>query len=163
MPPPEPAAASRLAQLTAGYTPKQKMLLTILCLVFLPAISAVMTTNPGRADFIVPLAAMLMCIGIPWSIIHFRNQARQLEQQRWQMQMHQLPLGMAAPPAQPYPPNLWQSPLPAPVAQPVQQSYAPQPVYQAPLPARHDKAPNTNPLGAAPGSVVEDETRRLPE
>ena len=161
--PPPAGAASPLAQLTAGYTPKQKMVLAILCLVFLPGMVAIMTDPFGVDGFFVPLAGLLMCVGIPWAVIHFRNQARLLEQQHWQaqMQMNQFPQGMPVPPAQPYLQAPQQPPIQTPVAPPYQQPYAAQPVYQPPSPARPENPPNTNPLGTAPGSVIEDETRRL--
>jgi hypothetical protein len=167
-PPPDTAvSASRLAELTAGYSPKQKMWLTILCLVFLPGMIAVMTGPLGMESVFVPMAGVLMCVGIPWAVVHFHNQARLLEQQRWQMQMQmsqQPPMGLSMPPAQqslPQPQQQpYQAPSHAPMPQPVQQPYAPQSVYQ-PSPAPPRQSPDTNPLGKAPGSVTEDETRRL--
>src|SRR5205085_12654958 len=62
---------SQLAQITAGYSPKQKMTLAILCLVFLPGVLAILTDHMGGlGDVMVPLAGMLMCVGIPWVVIH---------------------------------------------------------------------------------------------
>lgn len=162
--PPTAAPTSSLAQLTAGYTPKQKMWLTILCLVFLPSLLVALSDAVGLDDFFGPLAAVVMCIGIPWAVIHFRNQTRLLEQHRWQLQaqLNQLPVGMPMPAAQPYLQAPQQTPIQTPVAPAYQQPYAPQPVYQTPASARPEHPPNTNPLGSAPGSVIEDETRRLP-
>lgn len=162
--PPAAASTSSLAQLTAGYSPKQKMVLAILCLIFLPGMLAGMSSAIGLEDFFGPVAAVMMCVGIPWVVIHFRNQARLLEQQRWhmQMQMNPYPLGTPVSPVQPYLQAPPQPQLQVPIAQPIQQPYAPQPVYQAPPPVRPAHPPNTNPLGTAPGSVIEDDTRRLP-
>ena len=158
---------SPLAQITATYTPKQKMVLTILFLVFLPGLLAVMSDIIGVAGLLVPVAGVFMCIGIPWAVIHFRNQARLLEQQRWhaQMQMQQMPMGLPVPPlAQPVQQYLqppMQQQVPVLIHAPVQHPYAQQPVYQAPpVPTN---PPNTNPLGTAPGSIIEDETKRLPD
>ncbi len=160
--PPAPSPVSHLAQMTASYSPKQKMWLTILCLIFLPGFFAVLTDPLGLSDFFVPVMGMLMCVGIPWAVIHFRNQQRLFDQQKWQAQMHmqQMPIGAPmppmAPPVQQYLQPPMQQPVQMPVQQPLQQPYAPQPVYQAPQPI-----PQTNPLGTAPGSVTEDDTRRL--
>lgn len=154
-----PSPVSPIAQITAGYTPKQKMVLSILCLVFLPGFLAIMSDSIGFAGALVPAAGIFMCIGIPWAVIHFRNQQRMLEQQQWhaQMQMQQMHPGMPmlplAPPVQQY--------LQPPIPQPLPQPYAPQPVYQTPQAVSQTNPPNTNPLGTAPSSVIEDETRRL--
>lgn len=162
-----PAPVSPLAQITAGYTPKQKMVLSILCLIFLPGFLAIMSDIIGFADALVPVAGIFMCIGIPWAVIHFRNQQRLLEQQQWQaqMQMQQMPMSMPMPPLAPPVQQYLQPPLQQPVQmpgqQPFQQPYAPQPVYQAPQAGPQHNPPNTNPLGTAPSSVTEDETRRL--
>jgi hypothetical protein len=56
-----------------------------------------------------------------------------------------------------FPPTYAPPPLPPQQQPPIQ--YAPQPPsYQAPV-----SPPRTNPLKQVPGSVVEDETRRLPD
>ena len=160
-------AASQLTQMTAGYTPRQKMVLAILCLVFIPMMTAIMSDPLGLDDFFVPLAMIFMCVGIPWAVIHFRNQQRLFDQQQWQaqMQMQQMqssvPLPPIAPPVQHYLQAPLQQPVQMPVQQPFQQPYAPQAVYQAPQAAPQTNPPNTNPLGTAPSSVTEDETRRL--
>lgn len=164
---PSEPVSSPLAQLTAGYSPKQKMTLAILCLIFFPGVVAIMSSGLGLEDVFVPLAGLLMCIGIPWAVMHFRNQERRLAQEQWQrqMQMNQMYAGAPMQP-QPY--------LPPPVQPPIQQPAQPSrpqavlqpmqaPVYQTPLPATLQEPPNTNPLGTAPGSVVEDETKRLPD
>lgn len=160
-------ATSQLTQITAGYTPRQKMILTVLCLVFIPLMTAIMTEPLGLDDFFVPFSILCMCIGIPWAVIHFRNQQRLLDQQQWhaQMQRQQMQAGVPLPPLAPpvqqslHPPM--QQPVQMPVQQPMQQPYAPQPVYQSPQAITPANAPNTNPLGTAPSSVTEDETRRL--
>jgi hypothetical protein len=163
--PSTPSPASPIAQITATYTPKQKMILSILCLIFLPGFLAVMSDFIGLADALVPVAGIFMCIGIPWAVIHFRNQQRLLDQQQWQaqMQMQQMQMGVPLPPIAPPVQHYLQPPTQQPVQMPVQQSqaYVPQPVYHAPQPAPQPNTPNTNPLGTAPGSIIEDETRRL--
>ena len=131
--PAPPVVPAPLDQLAEGMTPRQKMVLAILCFVFLPGILGVLRMGP-----LAGLAGMLMVPGIIWAVFHFKAQERRLRQQQM---MHQ-PL---PPPAQP-PPQ--QSALPT-------QTYQP-PLYQPPAP------PPTNPLRQERGSVTEEETRHLP-
>jgi hypothetical protein len=163
--PSTPPPVSPIAQLTANYTPRQKMVLSILCLIFLPGILAVMTDFIGLAAALVPVAGIFMCIGIPWAVIHFRNQQRLLDQQQWQaqMQMQQMQLGVPLPPIAPPVQHYLQPSIQQPIQMPLQQPqvYAPQPVYQTPQAIPPANTPNTNPLGTAPSSVTENETRRL--
>ena len=62
------------------------------------------------------------------------------------------------PPVQPPIQQPTQTPRPQAVLQPMQA-----PSYQTPLPAAPQEPPNTNPFGKAPSSVMEDETKRLPD
>lgn len=160
--PSAPPLTDQLAQLTAGYSPRQKMILTILCLVFFPGAVAIITDPLGLDNFFVPLAGVLMCVGIPWAVIHFRNQARWLAQQQWLAQAAMMQPGLNAPPAQAYLQPPQQMPIQAPAAQPIQTPYAPPVNYAPPVAAPQAAGPNTNPLGPARGSVIEDDTRRLP-
>lgn len=156
--PSTPAPLSQFAQLIAGYSPRQKMWLTILCMIFLPGLAAVMGSP---FDYFVPVLGVFMCVGIPWAVIHFRNQQRLLDQQQWQVQIQ---MQQMQPPLQSHylqPPQQFAQQVPVQMPQPMQQPYAPQPVYQPPVAPQPPKPVDTNPL-KPPASVIEDETRRLP-
>lgn len=129
-----PVAPAPLDQLTEGMTPRQKMVLAILCFVFLPPILGALRMGP-----LAGIAGMLMVPGIIWAVFHFKAQERRLQQQQQMMQQPSPPL--AQPPSQP-------PALQIPIYQP--------PVYQPPAP------PPTNPLRQERGSVIEEETRHLP-
>lgn len=156
----QPTPVSQLAQMTASYSPKQKMTLTILALIFLPGLLAVMSDFIGLADALVPVAGIFMCLGIPWAVIHFRNQQRLLDQHLRQEQMHQQAILPQLTP-QPYALAPQRQPeVPRPSQTPLQQTPAQQPNYQDPQAVPQGNSPKTNPLGTA-GSVTEDETQRL--
>jgi len=160
-PQPPAAPSNPLAQVTDGLTPKQKMILTILLLAFSPAIFGTFGAVTGLGSLggaLAGISSILMPIGIVFTVMRYKAQKRQLEQAMMQQPMyphmpmptmqHQMP-----PPVAPY--GLPQS-TQQPIQQPVQQPR--QPVYQPPM---APSTPPTNPLG--PGSVIEDETRRLPD
>lgn len=162
-----PNLAQPVTQSLEGMTPRQKMALTIIGLTMLIPLFAVTGEVLFHNEEIAAIPAMLLPFGIIWAVFHFRNQARRLEQEQWQrqMQMNQMHAGAPLQP-QPY--------LPPPVQPPIQQATQPPrpqavlqpmpaPSYQTPLPATPQEPPNTNPLGNAPSSVVEDETKRLPD
>jgi hypothetical protein len=155
-PPPAPTpkrpGGNPIGKLTEGMTPRQKKILAILCFVFLPGFFAV-----ADIDFMVPIAGVVMILGIVWSSIYFKNQERRLaNQQLWQSQqdlirqMHQQAPTPAQPGALPHPA--------LPISQPTQQQPR-QPVYQPPM---VPSPPPTNPLKGL-GSVTEEETQRLPD
>ena len=164
--PPQPVQppVNPLAKATEGLTPKQKMILAILLMVLSPAIFGTFGAVTGFEDFgagLAGISAILMPIGIVFTVMGYKAQQRRMEQAAMQQpfyppppmqpMQHQMP-----PPVAPYSlPQGTQQPIQQPVQQPVMQPqhYQP-PVYHQPAP------PPTNPLG--PGSVVEDETRRLP-
>ncbi|MEP7341195.1 MAG: zinc ribbon domain-containing protein [Acidobacteriota bacterium] len=136
------------ARATDGMTPKQKLVMTILLIVFSSAIFGVLGGVTGLTGLFGPLAALsgvLTPIGIVWAVIRYKAQKRRTEQ----AQMMQQPM---------YPPVAQYS-LPQPAQQPIQQTAQQprQPVYQTPV---APSPPPTNPL-KSPGSVIEDETRRL--
>lgn len=170
-PTPLPNLSQPVTQSLQGMSPRQKMALTIVGMALLIPLFAIIGNLLFHNEDIAAIPAMLVPFGIIWAVFHFRNQARRLAQEQWQrqMQMHQMQLG--APPVQPYLPPPVQPPIHTPVQpppsqavlQPIQPAYAPSPVYQTPAPALAQQPPNTNPLGAAPGSVIEDETKRLPD
>lgn len=155
--PPVQASRNPISKLTEGMTPKQKKVLAILGFVFLPGFFAV-----ADIEFMVPIAGVFMILGIVWASIYFKNQERRLQNQQFWQQQQELMQQMQTP-GQP-------GSLPYPAQRPIQQSVQPtqyqQPVYQPPRAPQAPQAPQvqspppTNPL-RGPGSVVEDETRRL--
>lgn len=134
-PAPPPVAPTPLEQLTAGMTPWQKMVLAILCFVFLPPIFSALGLRP-----LAGVAGILMVPGILWTVFHFKAQGRRLRQQQMMQPPTPIPPLTQPPPEQPV--------LPA-------QTYQP-PIYQS------SAAPPTNPLRQERGSVTEEETRQLP-
>lgn len=150
--PTTPIPAQHIANLTEGMTPKQKMVLAILCFVF-----AVPLLNMLGLEPLAKIASVLMAPGILWSIFHFKAQARRLEQQQMQMQIQMQMPPYQAPYQVPYQalPQPQQPPVQPPVYYPAQQPM-PQPVYQPPV-----APPPSNPLGDTRGSVTEEDTRRL--
>ncbi len=147
-PPPTSPAPVR----AEGMTPKQKMILTIVLLAMSPAICGVLGGVTGMGFIFGPLAglsAVLMPVGIIFTVFHYRARIREWERQQQQMQWQ----ASMQPPYQPHPAPSLPPPQSQPVPQPV-----PRPAYQPPA----SPAPPTNPLGGSPGSITEDETRRLP-
>lgn len=131
-------SANPLDKVTEGMTPRQKMLLSILCFIFIVPILKILDLDP-----LAKIAGVLMAPGIIWSIFHFKAQERRLRQQQM-MQQQAMPSAqpqLVRPPAQP----------------PVLPTQTYQPTYQPPAP------PPTNPLARERSSVIEDETRRLPD
>ncbi len=145
---PQPPTA---AQVAASFTPKQKMWLTILCLFFLPLIPlgiSEATHDHFLSELIGPLYAVLLCLGIPTAVMYFRNKDKLLKQAQQPTPPYPL-----LPQQQPYAPPPQQAYLQAPVM----------PVNAVPSSEMPRTTPNTNPFAqAAPVSIIEDETKRLP-
>jgi hypothetical protein len=117
------------------------MALTIILIVLSPALLGVLSgiTGLDLFGYLAGLVAVLMPLGIVWTVFHYKAQIRRLQQQAFQQQVVQQQMA----PPQP-------QPMPAPAFQPHS--------YQAPL-----SPPPTNPLAdQRRGSVTEDETRRFP-
>jgi len=130
------APQSEPGALSGEYlTPKQRMTLTIMLVILSPAIFAVLGKSLGLPPGIASIPAVLMPVGLIWAVFHYKAQVRRrrLEQQ----------YGMMAPTT----------------------AHTPQPPQVAPVPYPTPLPPHqTNPLAEVPrGSVVEDETRKLPE
>lgn len=137
-------------RLLASFTPRQKMILSIILAAISPAVFAILDL-----DELSPLAAILMPFAISFAVFYFRNQEKQLR--------------AAASGAVNY------SPLPIQVAPPAAPVYVPPSSAPAPLGVTTDTSNDTDrklqlppeslngqiPLSAAPGSVTEEETRRL--
>jgi hypothetical protein len=136
-----------------GLNPKQKMVLMIVMLAMSPAIFGVLGGVTGMGFLfgrLAGLSAVLMPLGIIFTIFHFKGRIRE-----WERQQQQLQWQASMPPYNAVP-------LPPPQAQPVPRPTS-QPVFQSqPYPPPASPAPPTNPLNASPGSITEDETRRLP-
>lgn len=116
-------------------TPKQRLALTIVLLLLLPAVIAVIAESLNLNSDVVAIPSVLMPAGIMWAIFHYKAVMRRRRKDQ--------ALITDVPPMV-YP------------AQPVIGNAVPQ---QAQLPP-----PNTNPLAeASRGSVIEDETRKLRE
>ena len=136
--PPQPSTPG----LTDGLTPKQQLVLTIFLVAMAPAIFGILGGALHAGHIFGPLAGLsgvLTPVGILWAVFRYKAIERRLQHH----QQQQLP------------PQTWQRPtfVPPPVA--------PGQMYQPPLPPHQ-----TNPLSDLQpkrGSVVEDETQRLPE
>lgn len=123
------------AALTETLTPRQRLILTIVLCVMSPGIVAVIAETFGFNGDLAAIPAVLMPVGIVWAYFHYKAVMRRRTWEEQQM-LNQQATG--------YP------------VQPPQVSAAPS---QVALPPHQ-----TNPLtDLSRGSVVEDETRKLPE
>jgi len=142
-------------------TPKQKMILTILLLVFSPAIFGTVGGVTGLGDLggaLAGISAVLMPIGIVFTIMRYKAEQRRLREAMMQNQMYgQVPMQYMMPPNAP--PYSLPQPGQQAVFHPAQQPQHPvqQPVYHPPVTT---SPPATNPL-KSPGSITEDETKRF--
>ena len=135
------------ARLLASFTPRQKMILSIILAAISPAVFAILDL-----DELSPLAAILMPFAIIFAVFYFRNQEKHLRSG--------FPVQSVAHPSS------------LPVAPPIV------PVYVPPAPlsgAVSDTSNDTDrqlqlppeslegriPVNVAPGSITEEETRRL--
>jgi hypothetical protein len=135
---PPPVSQPGLAD---GLTPKQQLVLTILLIVMSPAIFGILggALHAGHIfGWLVALSGMLIPLGVLWAVFRYKANERRLEQH--------------APPQ--LPPQAWQRPafVPPPVA----------PVYQPPQLPQPQASPQPE-AKSNRGSVVENETQRLPE
>ncbi|HWQ32189.1 MAG TPA: zinc ribbon domain-containing protein [Blastocatellia bacterium] len=137
-PPTSPTHKPKKTNFLETLTPRQRLVLLILMMVFAPAFLAALGDfgGPFRLfEALVPLAALLMVPGIIWAVFDYRNRMRQLSPPPW---VQGQPLPPVNPQAHQMPP-----------------AQAQQPPYQPPQ--------HTRPLPDVQGSVVEGETQRLPE
>ncbi len=143
-PPPmhhQQALPVQLAETSEMLALKQKRIMTIMAMIFLPIVLAIIGEEVFNAGEVFAATFLLIPLGITWAIYHYKTQLRRLQEK--QVQQH-----FAA-----------QQPM----YQPTGQAYSspiPQPVFQGQL-----APPPTNPLNVAnpiPSSVIEDETRRFP-
>ena len=116
-------------------TPKQRLVLTIMLMILSPAIFAVIAESLGLHPGIASIPAVLMPVGIIWAVFHYKAVVRRREMERQYITMS--PAAARTP----------QTPQVGAVH------------YPTALPPHQ-----TNPLAEVPpGSVVEDETRKLRE
>ncbi len=113
--------------------PTQQMMASILAFIF--AIPFLGVFAGGR---MAGMAAILMPLGIVWSVLYFRAKQREMEQR---FQQNHPPSQMYAPP-----PTTTQ-----------------QPAYQAPPLRTNPLADTPPPRQPVPNSVTEEETQRLPQ
>lgn len=138
-PPPLPETSEMLAL-------KQKRILTILGVCIAPVVFAAIADEVFKLDNLAGIPFLLVPIGIVWAKFRYKMQLRRLQER--QLQEY-------------YARQQYAQPMP-------QQAPAPklilQPQTNEPQLAQLLDAPKTNPLAEPPpGSVVEDETRKLPE
>lgn len=119
---------------------KQKRTMTIMAMCILPAVSAIVSDMMFNAGEVVAALFLLIPLGVFWAQSRCKVELRRLQEQ----QLQQFYAGQY--PAYPQP--------------------APQPGFQSPPPAQSPlPPPPTNPFNLAnpaQGSVIEDDTRKLP-
>jgi hypothetical protein len=114
--------------------PNQQMIASILAFIF--AVPFLGVFAGGR---LAGMAAILMPLGIVWSVLYFRAKQRESDQRRFQSQP---------------PPQMYTPPTP---------TTTQQPAYQVP-PVRTNPLADTPPQRpTVPNSVTEEETQRLPK
>ncbi|MCI0338448.1 MAG: zinc ribbon domain-containing protein [Acidobacteria bacterium] len=97
-----------------GFTPKQKLVLTIMLFVFMPALLGVIGQGIGLGD-LAGIPAVLMPFGIVWAVFRYKNQLRRLKYQQMQQQIQQ-PMQQ---PQQYFQPQAQQPPLQSPPTNPI--------------------------------------------
>lgn len=128
-----------------SFSPQQKMVLAIILIATSPAWIAVLSRILGLPKVLPGFAAVLIPFLIAAAVMYFRNQANRFPPPP-QPQIPPQPPQMHAPPQ----PQAWLQAPPLPVSAAVPSSDTPR------------TTPNTNPLGHQPASIIEDETKRLP-
>lgn len=125
-----------LAETAEMQALKQKRIMTILSVCIAPIIFAVISKNVLHLDELVAIPFLLVPLGIMWASFRYKTQLRRLQER--QMREH-------------YAQRQYEQP-------------APQPPFQSQACQSQLNAPGTNPLAEiSQGSIVEDETRKLPE
>ncbi len=139
-PPAQPAPPPQFAETAEMMALKHKRTLTILSVCILPIIFAIIADNVLKLDDLAGIPFLLVPLGIVWASFRYKTQLRRLQEEQLQQYY-----------AQQY-------------QQPMQQASAPQPLFQSQSAQPQLDAPRTNPLAdLSHGSIVEDETRKLPE
>ncbi|MGE0130471.1 MAG: zinc-ribbon domain-containing protein [Blastocatellales bacterium] len=141
LPPVNPAPPPQFAETAEMLALKHKRTLTILSICILPVVFAVISESVLALDELAAIPFLLIPLGIVWASFRYKTQLRRLQEQQLRQYYAQ----------QQY-------------QQPAQQSPAPQPQFQSQPHQPQLNAPRTNPLADfSQGSIVEDETRKLPE
>ena len=152
-PPPQPApqfhAPVQLPETAEMLALKQKRILTMMCIPILPVI---LTIALGDVGGLIAIPYVLIPIALAWAQFRYKTQLLQLQERQLQQYLSPQPQGMPATGYAALPPQAYPA---APQALPAAQ---PAPLYQAPA-----QVIPTNPLAHQQGSVIEDETRRLPD
>lgn len=117
---------------------KQKRAMTILACAILPVVLTIIGEEAFNVGDILAATFLLIPLGITWAIYHYKTQLRRLQEE----QMRQYYAGA--------PQSGYAPPMPAFQAPPAQPQLAPPPTNRF-----HVAAPGQ-------GSVIEDETRKLP-
>jgi hypothetical protein len=118
-------------------TPRQKLSLTIVLMLLAPALLGLLSEAFGLPEELIGIPAVLLPVGILWAVFHYKAVMRRRKNQ-----------ALLAANAFPVNPMQYAQPLPG-------------EAYQNPLEL---PPPRTNPLAdVVPGSVIEDETRKLHE
>jgi zinc-ribbon domain len=103
---------SRIGKIFQWMTPVQQLVMTILLLVFSPAIFDVLDEMIGSSTDLAGISAVLMPIGIVLAIFRYKYQKRRLERQRPHPQEYQ-------PPQPVLQPESYNQPIEAPPTNPI--------------------------------------------
>lgn len=129
---------------------RQKRTMTILGVCIAPIILAIISDSFFRVGDLEGIPFLLVPLGIMWASFRYKTQLRRLQEQQIQQYYERQQYYQQAPPQAPTPKLIFQSPV--------------GPSGQAPVEQPQLNAPRTNPLTeVSRGSVIEDETRKLPE
>lgn len=138
---------------------KHKRVLTILSICIAPVILAIFADSVFGLGDLAGIPFLLIPVGIVWAKFRYRMELRRLQERQlqdyynYQQSMHQQTMPQ---PVTPQPAMPQQGPAPKLIIQ--------APSNPAPIGQPQSDAPRTNPLAEpSRGSVIEDETRRLPE
>ncbi|MFN0085030.1 MAG: zinc-ribbon domain-containing protein [Blastocatellia bacterium] len=141
---PPPLNPGQLPETSEMLALKQKKVLTILAMCILPIVATILGEELFNGGEFLSVGFILLPLGITWAIFRYKTQLRRLQEE--QLRQYQ-----AA--AQPV------------YSGPMAWTPMPDPAFQRMPSHAHLPPPPTNPLNLADsggGSVIEDETRKLP-
>jgi zinc-ribbon domain len=105
-----PLLSQPLNRTIGGLTPKQQLVLTIMLIVFAPALFGLIGEQIGVPQ-VAGIPAILMPLGIVWAIFRYKNQHRRLREQQSDQTMQT--------PQQHFEPQTYRPPLQAPPTNPI--------------------------------------------
>ena len=150
-PMPQPAAPIQLPETSEMLALKQKKVMTMLAMIILPIVFTIIGEEMFNAGEVLAATFLLIPLGIVWASFRYKTDLRRLQEQQLQQYyaMQQQPI--------------YQQPVRTPPPGFQSQAFSPTPPAQLP-------PPPTNPFnlanpahGSVPhGSVIEDDTRKLP-